>query len=234
MVTKRMTIINKVSMFPEYDPPRGIGSPENVEDGLHWRRKLAKYKTGHHDPNWVYMYYVDETGRPFACVIYDRYPKAFVHLLVLPMTIDVDQPDHFERRHICDLKRIHQLARNIANDLQVKYDLPGFLIGYHAIPSMADLHLHIVSADLISPYLKRKEHFHSFTNRDYFLTPEKVEQNLEKYGMVQMLNRVTLKNSLKGRMHCHMCGKTFDKFSILKNHLNEHVIDPDTDSTASV
>ncbi len=222
-VNKRLTIINDV-MTPGYDPPMSeLGTKESTCKG-HWNRALKKYKTGFHDPNWVYMYCVDENSLPFACVIYDRYPKAFVHLLVLPMTIDVDKPEQFEKRHLCDLTNIHRLARTIANELQKRHDLPDFLIGYHALPSMNDLHLHIVSGDLVSPYLKRKEHFHSFTNPDYFVTPNKVETDLKKFGMVQLSSKVSLQYVLKASMVCHQCRKRFTRVSDMKNHLTDHVI----------
>lgn len=36
-------------------------------------------------------------------------------------------------------------------------------IGYHAVPSMQRLHLHVISTDFVSPCLKTKYHWNSFT-----------------------------------------------------------------------
>lgn len=43
--------------------------------------------------------------------------------------------------------------------------------GYHAIPSMSQLHLHMISQDFDSPCLKTKRHWNSF-NTKYFLDSE--------------------------------------------------------------
>jgi len=41
-------------------------------------------------------------------------------------------------------------------------------MGYHAMPSMQRLHLHVISTDFNSPYLKTKYHWNSFTT-SFFL-----------------------------------------------------------------
>lgn len=38
-----------------------------------------------------------------------------------------------------------------------------YSIGYHAMPSMQRLHLHVISTDFNSPCLKTKYHWNSFT-----------------------------------------------------------------------
>lgn len=46
--------------------------------------------------------------------------------------------------------------------------LENFKIGYHALPSMQQLHLHVISNDFDSPCLKTKKHWNSFCT-DFFL-----------------------------------------------------------------
>ena len=46
---------------------------------------------------------------------------------------------------------------------------PRALVGFHALPSLAPLHLHVLSPDLDSPWLKTKRHFNSFTQASFFL-----------------------------------------------------------------
>lgn len=87
---------------------------------------------------------------------------------------------------------------------------------------MSDLHLHIVSDDLISDYLKRKEHYNSFTHPEYFLTPSKVENDLRLHGIVHILNKIALKNIRKEHIICHKCNQPIGHFNKLKNHLNNH------------
>lgn len=44
-----------------------------------------------------------------------------------------------------------------------------FKIGYHASPSMQRLHIHVISKDFNSAYLKTKRHWNSF-NTDNFIS----------------------------------------------------------------
>lgn len=46
--------------------------------------------------------------------------------------------------------------------------LDDFKIGYHAEPSMQQLHLHVISMDFNSPSLKTKKHWNSF-NTEFFV-----------------------------------------------------------------
>lgn len=43
--------------------------------------------------------------------------------------------------------------------------LDDFKIGYHAEPSMQQLHLHVISTDFNSPSLKTKKHWNSFNTK---------------------------------------------------------------------
>jgi len=47
-------------------------------------------------------------------------------------------------------------------------------IGFHARPSMQRLHLHVISTDFISPHLKTKDHWNSFTT-PFFLHASGIE-----------------------------------------------------------
>ena len=50
-------------------------------------------------------------------------------------------------------------------------------LGYHAIPSLSLLHLHIVSSDLESPALKNKKHWNSFAT-PFFVSPSRLRTML--------------------------------------------------------
>lgn len=50
-------------------------------------------------------------------------------------------------------------------------------LGYHAIPSLSLLHLHIVSSDLDSPALKNKKHWNSFAT-PFFVSPARLRTML--------------------------------------------------------
>ena len=58
-----------------------------------------------------------------------------------------------------------------------------FRCGFHAIPSMAQVHMHVISQDFISPCLKTKTHWNSF-NTPYFIDADKVLEYLSKEGSI--------------------------------------------------
>lgn len=61
------------------------------------------------------------------------------------------------------LRHMHEKARATARGLKEKNPgLEGFRIGYHAIPSMHLLHLHVISIDFDSEKLKTGKHWSSF------------------------------------------------------------------------
>lgn len=65
--------------------------------------------------------------------------------------------------HLID--ELELLAKNVI-ELTGK-SLNDFKIGYHISPSMQRLHLHVISTDFNSNYLKTKKHWNSF-NTDFF------------------------------------------------------------------
>jgi diadenosine tetraphosphate (Ap4A) HIT family hydrolase len=153
-------------------------------------------------------------------VIYDGYPKAKVHLLLLPKpsflavsgVAELRREAHGER-----LARLHVEARRIAAKLQ--QDMPGLhlRLGYHSVPSLQPLHLHIISQDFDSPSLKTKKHWNSFTT-PFFLDTTQVETALQEQGRV-VVDRVNAEALLKRPLRCHGCGAEQKNMPTLKQHL---------------
>lgn len=98
-------------------------------------------------------------------VIKDRYPKAERHYLVLPKE-DISSLKVVTKKHFSLLKHMDDVARKLCE----RGDCKGknFKIGYHAVPSMVRLHLHVISDDMNTPCVKTKKHWNSF-NTDFFL-----------------------------------------------------------------
>jgi aprataxin len=60
------------------------------------------------------------------------------------------------------------------------------MMGFHAIPSLSCLHLHIISKDMQSPALKNKKHFLSFTSR-FFISIDSIKKMWnENDGMIKV------------------------------------------------
>lgn len=101
-------------------------------------------------------------------VIKDKYPKAERHFLVVPKE-DVHSLNVVSKKHLSLLQHMHDVAKKLCEREDCKDRK--FKIGYHAEPSMVQLHLHVISDDMNSACLKTKKHWNSF-NTDFFLESE--------------------------------------------------------------
>lgn len=166
-------------------------SPSSSSTTTKWSKLLAQYKTNIHDRRWVYMY------SSVANIIYDKYPKSLIHLLVLPFNISysdnfrvfyANKPSQFRHGHLKSLKIVHNLCRHVVNYLYNKYkndmclnSIDSIKIGYHIVPTMEDLHIHIISDDFI--HTKNRNQRKSFYKKN-FITIDEVENELELYGRI--------------------------------------------------
>ncbi|XP_060943911.1 aprataxin isoform X1 [Limanda limanda] len=174
----------------------------------HWSQGL---KTSMQDPKM--QVYKDDK----VVVIRDKYPKARYHWLVLPWQA-IPSLKALRDEH-CDLvKHMQQVAEQMVQQCPDSSSL-SFRTGYHVIPSMSHVHLHVISQDFDSPCLKNKKHWNSFTT-DYFIESQDVVEMLETNG------RVTVKEGsselLKLPLRCHVCRKELSTIPALKEHLKSH------------
>lgn len=174
----------------------------------HWSQGL---KVSMQDPKM--QVYKDDK----VVVIKDKYPKARYHWLVLPWQT-ISSLKALRDEH-CDLvKHMQEVADQMIQQCPDATSLR-FRTGYHAIPSMSHVHLHVISQDFDSPCLKNKKHWNSFTT-DYFMESHDVIQMLKTNG------RVTVKEGtselLKLPLRCHVCRRELSTIPALKEHLKSH------------
>jgi aprataxin len=176
-------------------------------------------------------------------VINDLYPKASVHLLILPrdpkknILRPQDAFDDAEFLEECRLEE--QKVREIVGDeLRRKFghysksekartaameseDPPAELpagrdwskevkSGIHANPSMSHLHIHVLSKDMVSEPMKKRNHYLSFTT-DFFV-------GLENFPLASDDHRRHYKHFPED-MLCWRCGRQFQNMPQLKEHL---------------
>jgi aprataxin len=98
--------------------------------------------------------------------------------------------------------------------------LPGWRLGFHSIPSMAQLHLHILSDDFNSEWLKTKKHWNSFTS-PFFLNLDDVIVALQQQGSVSV-DKAAAEGLLKQGLVCHKCGQQLPNMPQLKAHILTH------------
>jgi aprataxin len=150
-------------------------------------------------------------------VIKDKFPKAEHHFLILPL----------ERIQNCaSLTADHvPLLRNMVKtgwELADKYPHSRFRLGFHAIPSMSQVHLHVISQDFNSDKLKTKKHWNSFTT-DYFINPEIIIDKLKTKGSYVPMSKAEGDELLKKDLECHICQHKPKNIPDLKNHLQSHL-----------
>lgn len=150
-------------------------------------------------------------------IIKDKYPKAHHHFLALPQ-IKIKDLASMDRSHIPILKHMHQKG----TDLIQKYPESEFVLGYHAIPSMAQVHMHIISQDYDSPCLKTKKHWNSFTT-EYLIPSGMVVKELESSGKFRLASPTEGKSLLDRALKCHKCAFTPKNMPDLKQHLKKHL-----------
>ena len=90
-----------------------------------------------------------------------------------------------------------------------------FRYGFHAVPSMNHLHMHVISQDFDSPCLKHKKHWNSFTTT-FFVPLEELKIAITKGEEIDFSYR---QNRLHGGLKCHRCGKVQNNIPQLKQHI---------------
>lgn len=90
------------------------------------------------------------------------------------------------------------------------------LVGVHAHPSMNHLHVHVLSRELFSERLKRRNHYNSFTTgyfvplKDFPLPDDDIRRDPDRHGFIDQ------------ELECWRCGATFgSSMARMKVHLAE-------------
>jgi len=119
--------------------------------------------------------------------------------------------------HLPLLKHMKEKSNDIVLREREKYPDFQFQIGFHAIPSMNQLHLHIISRDFCSDFMKKKKHWNSFTTR-FFIGLDHLIMILEECGCVK-LDKTEYEQLLKTTLKCHYCHASFVDMPKLKAHI---------------
>lgn len=170
---------------------------------------------------------------PSSVCIYDKYHKARKHLLLIP------RPDNSPLGkissindiipfiHLQHLRNFHALGREIAaavsgsgtDDKSWKYPM---LCGYHAVPSLTPLHLHIISSDFDSDCIKNKKHINSFTDASFFISPDVLERHMESAPSAGMRVQVNTQRATgiinSTPFRCFRCGASSGTVTQWKFH----------------
>ncbi|KAJ7582769.1 HIT-like domain-containing protein [Mycena floridula] len=174
-----------------------------------------------------------------SLTIYDAFPKSIFHFLVLPRPssqLSLSNLSSLQSLLKCDKTLAKECLDALATDAAAvrteieteMRDRYGFVwpiwTGFHAAPSMEHLHLHILSADLISPKMKHKKHYNSFhPSIGFFLDIDDVlswfDAEPSYFDTMAKLETRQYEKLLKQDLACWRCGDEYSQIPKLKEHL---------------
>ncbi|CAK9781015.1 HIT-like protein [Cutaneotrichosporon oleaginosum] len=175
---------------------------------------------------------------PAAIAIFDKYPKAAYHVLVLPR-LPLPPPLEGSERDLHDLASLlrSRAPRAVLDALaeaaaeveeMIKDEMVkttgkawGVHMGFHAVPSMHHLHLHVISDDLCHPSLKTKKHYNSFRpDLGFLVSLRQVRGWIDAGEARARAETLPAKEALlKAPLTCFKCGKAAASMPALKAHL---------------
>lgn len=118
-------------------------------------------------------------------MIRDKYPKAKHHYLVIP-TKKIKDITSLGELDLPLLKRMEEVADEELNKIrELEGDEIQFKKGFHAIPSLEPLHMHVICNNYTDKCLKDKKKYNSF-NTDFFIPLDQVISTLKKKGKVEI------------------------------------------------
>mmetsp|Transcript_127216 Transcript_127216/g.341382 ORF Transcript_127216/g.341382 Transcript_127216/m.341382 type:complete len:238 (+) Transcript_127216:128-841(+) len=157
--------------------------------------------------------------------IYDGYPKSQVHLLAVPR-LRLDGPQDLTAEHLPLLRRLAEYVAWLLRELSAQRPELTWRQGVHAMPSLRQLHVHVISQDFRSPRLKNKKHYNSF--QPPFLVPlQDLVSALEGGSLLPLGLGPQAEAHLKRGLTCAGCGAAFgNRFAELKRHIDSCVPPP--------
>ncbi|KAG7092306.1 hypothetical protein E1B28_008668 [Marasmius oreades] len=189
-------------------------------------------------PNSILFAHTERT-----LTIYDAYPKAIFHFLILPRIrtesdLTLNELNSLKTLLACDQTRAKEVITSLKDVADtVKKDIESEMMkrygfkwpiwtGFHASPSMQHLHLHVVSGDLCSTKLKNKKHYNSFHPKlGFFLHLDDVlswfDSEPSYFTQMAKLDEKTYEKLLKEDLSCLHCGKSMKNIPTLKEHLQQ-------------
>lgn len=149
----------------------------------------------------------------------DKYPKSSLHLLLLPR--DPEKSIQHPIRALSDpeflklvCNEILTVKKFVGQELERRFNNSNLIntvkVGIHYHPSMAHLHIHILTPDHVSDHLRYKAHYNSF-NTPFFV-------RLNEFPNPDL--STPRGQHLHDDLICWNCGKNFgSSLKLFKQHL---------------
>lgn len=185
----------------------------------HWAENLLQYIEVADHPEVLRA--TDE-----IVIVRDKYPKGRWHYLCLPKK-PIDNWTCLTKADIPLLRRMVEVSESFARDqvereLGLKANGVKFKSGFHAIPSMKQLHLHVISCDFSAATMRTKAHWNAFVT-DFFVPVQVIIDELELAERIHwdQKRRGLYLSLLMEPMKCPLCDSIFRTIPSLKSHYLE-------------
>ena len=149
----------------------------------------------------------------------DGYPKARHHYLIVPKTVELNSISEATRDHLPLLHHMHEKAKTLTENIMEKELGARFYIGYHAVPSLKLLHLHVISDDFDSQRIRKLHHWNIF-NTEYFINSHKALEIIKEKGKIHV-DEKKYDDVLQFPAKCNICDEEVD-FNMLCEHRRSH------------
>lgn len=155
-------------------------------------------------------------------VVADQFPKSEFHYLLCPrdlvqskqspLSLEITEPG---------LALLEKTQQTIIGRYKEKFgheiDESFILVGCHAVPSLLNLHIHIITKDFHSERLKNTAHYNSF-NTEFFVPLG----DLPLSKSDPRRNTARMEKLKKKNLYCPYCGEDYrNKFADFKHHLDD-------------
>ena len=152
--------------------------------------------------------------------IYDQFPKSKYHLLILPRERYYESVHHIEPSNRADMQFLTEMVRfgdEVIHSLLRQID-PNrtFISGFHAIPSLQPVHMHVLSLDLSGRSMKKKKHFNSFAT-PFFLESHQTLRQLQSGSRITT-HKEEFQEMLKRPMQCFWCDSNVSDIDAWRSH----------------
>ncbi|KAI8598724.1 hypothetical protein EDD21DRAFT_179802 [Dissophora ornata] len=149
---------------------------------------------------------------------------AIEHYLVMPR-------ERLEKLHqlsgahgVETIERLQKRGEWLIDILQKEKPYLKFTMGFHVIPSMLQIHLHVISLDFHSKHNRWPPHYNSFTTA-FFIHPNDLITTLNERGhfWLSVPELQWYREQKKAPLQCNQCVFLAQNMKGLKLHLEDHV-----------
>lgn len=157
----------------------------------------------------------------------DKFPKGKLHALVVARDTSVASVHCLHsKEHAELLSSMISLAQDyVHHQRQRDRTIANVVFGFHSMPSMHPLHMHVISQDLSGEYMKSKMHWNSFST-PFLMDARQVYRQVLQAGKVSLT--FDPEQLLKQKPRCHRvgCKKDFSTFPACFSHATRHCTYP--------